>query len=70
LRRLRDNEIQWQDVCGVMLNSEASRSVIDVSEFVCDKLWPELDNEGHNYVMFYTRELEENPQEIASKLTS
>ena len=78
MRRLRDNEIQWHDVCGVMLNSEASRSVIDISEFVCDKLWPEPqllfgfvnDNEGHNYVMFYTRELEENPQEIASKLTS
>ena len=52
-----------------MLNSEASRSVIDVSEFVCDKLWPELD-ENVGSVVAYTSKLEENPQEIASKLTS
>ena len=70
MRRLRDNKIEWADTCGLMLNSEASRSVVDVSEFVCEKLWPELEDVGKNYVMTYTRELEENPQEIASKLTS
>ena len=66
---MRDNEIQWRDVCGVMLNSEASCSVIDISEFVCDKLWSGII-EGMQQVVAYTSKLEENPQEIASKLTS
>ena len=65
---MRDKEIQWRNVCGAMLNSEATRTVIDISEFVRDKLWPELD-ENVGSVVAYTSKLEENPQEIASKLT-